>query len=207
MKHPHPRRTVVRTLIAVLASAVTLVGAAACTPGVPGDPGTPGVTSAPPTPSASPTPTPTQTPTPSATPTPESDQELAEQTVIAWYRTLDEVGQRKLPISALKKYGTGAALELDTSNQEDYRRKGWKVTGRTKVALTFVRIAAQTDGSHTAQFTACLNVSKVVVVDRNGKSVVSPERKDVYPVTVTVTKAKGASEWMYSREKDGGTKC
>lgn len=207
MKHHHPRRTVVRTLIAVLAAAVTVAGATACTPDVPGEPGTPSVTSAPPTPGASPTPFPTRTPTPSATATSKSDQEFAEQTVIAWYRTLDEVGQRKLPISALKKYGTGVALELDTSNQENYRRQGWTQTGYTKVDLTFGRIAAQTDGSHTAQFTACLGVSKIKLVDRDGKSVVSPTRKDVYPVTLTVTRAKGASAWKYSKEKDGGTKC
>jgi hypothetical protein len=109
----------------------------------------------------------------------------ATDVVRRYYAVLDEVRQNpKLPISKLRQVETGVELDADIRLVRSERSKDLRQIGSAKL----VEVKAQSvnlDNSDpragkvpTVVVDVCWDVSAVDVVDRSGKSVVTPTRPD-----------------------------
>lgn len=151
------------------------------------DRGTGDPTASPTATSVTPTVAPT-TPTPTALTPEEEDLRGAEQAVVALVAMIDQLGQdstRRLD----ELYTVSRDQTVDTWIQILNLRR---VNGQTQIgesALEDIQVAKNAEGLWDA--TACIDVSGVNVVDKDGKSVVSPDR----PARV---------KYRYLIEKDDG---
>ncbi|WP_354576197.1 hypothetical protein [Frigoribacterium sp. UYMn621] len=73
---------------------------------------------------------------------------------------------------------TGDALAAALSGYQEFRSKEWRSVGLSRFDhVTLQRLSnSSVDGTNLAVIYVCLDVSNVDVVDRNGTSVVSPQR-------------------------------
>ncbi|WP_146197623.1 hypothetical protein [Promicromonospora sp. AC04] len=167
-----------RTTPALLTAALLLALAAGCT-------------TSPDASSQTPTPTESTSPSVSASPSPTSaDPRVlaranAEDAVRSYYALVDEVGSDpNTPASRLERVATSVELEVRQADLEQWRKDGWRKTGRTQVTDVVVQsvILDNSDPKAglvpTVQVDVCYDVSDVDVLDSAGASVVSPDRAD-----------------------------
>ena len=162
----------------VATAAMLLVAATACADDG-NDPAAPGNT-------APSTPAPTTT---SSTPPSESEiaSEAASAMVRQYFTTVGEVRQDpKRPASDLDAVASSTQLLAQKNLLKSQRADGLHQTGMTKVVKLNVQ-SVSLDNPATAIIDVCWDVSGVDVIDRSGKSVVTPERKDVGWTRFTVT--------------------
>lgn len=130
---------------------------------------------------ASPSPTPTQSMSP-------EDQAIqqAEQAIRDFYRVTDEVfSDPKTPLRRLDSVTVARERAELTAQLRADRDDGLRSIGRTQIVDTQVtnvdltnRPKQQAPEIPTVEISVCYDVSDVNVVDRQGKSVVLPSRKD-----------------------------
>ena len=72
------------------------------------------------------------------------------------------------------------------------RAKGYKVVGTVRLGPSKIQTLRRGESGEyaSATVTTCLDVSRVDVVDKRGKSVVRPERADAYVETLSLKKKK-----------------
>ncbi|MGE0306833.1 MAG: hypothetical protein AB7N61_13430 [Acidimicrobiia bacterium] len=143
-------------------------------------------------PAATGTPSPsTLAPTTSSSPPSESEiaSEAASTMVREYFRTVGQVRQDpKRPASDLDAVASSTQLLAQKNLLKRQRADGLQQTGITEVVELDVQ-SVSLDDPATAVIDVCWDVSGVDVVDRTGKSVVTPERKDVGWTRFTVTNA------------------
>jgi hypothetical protein len=131
------------------------------------------------------------TPSPSATPLFHSDEEAlgaAEEAYAAYLRVSDQIlmdGGKKP--ERLLEVATKDVLNQEQLGYEKARTLGHKSTGgSTYDQMRIQDINADPSANHAVVTVyVCDDVSAVDIVDSNGKSVVSPERPDRFPTSVT----------------------
>ncbi|MGF0118780.1 hypothetical protein ACQFYA_21005 [Promicromonospora sp. Marseille-Q5078] len=170
-------RTIRRTIPAALAVLGMSVVLGACQQGTPGGEPTP-------TESATITTSPSPSPSPSESKTPEEEAtELGEQAVRDYYDVEAAAMQdpEDFKQEELKSVAIGSALN-DLQNQLSAAR-GLKqhAIGATKIVdikEPKTDLKPKGDDVPTVEFLVCYDVSDLNIVDEDGKSVVSPDRKD-----------------------------
>ena len=153
-----------------------------------------------PTPSAaesSPAPTSPSTPTPTASPTADAKTERARREVLALvakYYKVDEAiaSNPKVPLDRYYEVAGGDYVLSLLQAAQLQRAKGYKVIGTVRLGPTKVQTLRRNESGEyaSATVTTCLDVSRVNVVDKRGKSVVRPERADAYVETLSLKKKK-----------------
>lgn len=149
-------------------------------------------------PGADPGPAPSGTKTTSSGETPKQSEsevaaDAAKQTVEHYFATVDKLGQQDdEPLSELGKVAVSRQLSVLRNTIGQQRKAGQHQTGSTKVAQMKVQ-SVNLDNSDpaagkvpTVTIDACWDVSDVDVVDKNGKSIVSPNRPDTAWTRYTV---------------------
>lgn len=149
-------------------------------------------------PGSDPSPNPPETKSTSAGETPKQSQseaaaEHAKQLVHDYFATVDELGQDDgQPLSDLSKVAVSRQLSVLRNTITQQRKAGQRQTGDTKIADLKVQ-SVNLDNSDppagkvpTVTLDACWDVSDVDVVDKNGKSIVSPNRPDTAWTRYTV---------------------
>lgn len=142
-------------------------------------------------PGASPSPTsssPTSTPR-STTPPSESEiaSEAASDTLRNYFATVDGVRQDpKRPETDLDAVASSSQLTAQQNLLKSQRNGGIHQLGDTKIVELNVE-SVSLDKPTTALIDVCWDVTAVDIVDGSGKSVVTPERKDVGWTRFTVT--------------------
>ena len=107
-----------------------------------------------------------------------------------YFRTVGEVRQDpKRPASDLDAVASSTQLLAQKNLLKSQRADGLHQTGMTKVVKLNVQ-SVSLDDPATAVIDVCWDVSGVDVIDRSGKSVVAPDRKDVGWTRFTGTKTK-----------------
>jgi len=174
--------------------------------------------SASPSPAQSPRTTPARPSTPvSRTTAPASDSRVASESaselVRHYYAVRDELREHPTqPLSKLKTVATSVELKAQTALFKRERDLALHQTGHTKIS----RLQVQTvnlDNSDpavgkvpTVQVDVCWNVSDVDIVDRNGKSVISPTRPNVGWIRYTVANYHWAADpirgWRVATSQD-----
>lgn len=160
-----------------------------------------------PTPPSSSSPTQSMEPTGSASPTSPNDAATADATAAMtdYYAVLD--GLRADPSSDLKKLKTvaiGAQLNAVQTLVERQRDQGQRQTGTTAISELEVQ-SVNLDNSDpdagnvpTVVIDICWDVTKVDVLDKSGKSIVSPNRPDTGWTRYTV------ANYDYAADPSGG---
>lgn len=162
----------------------------------------------PPTPSATPppsTPTTSRT-TPSATPTPSPSASPAEVSVRGFWSTVDEIASTTSAPPALDKlavYGRGQAFEAWSGIVMQAYGRGEHQVGKT-VILTSVAKPGATATQMVV--TVCLDTSGVDVVDKDGKSLKSPDAAGRTTAVHTVEQDPKDSRW-YVTTYEGRRGC
>ena len=180
------------------------------------------------TPSVDPSPTPASTagtvavtPTGPTSPTPStpSSTDPAPQpgerevlALVAKYYRVDEqiVKSKRVPLDKYYLVAAGAYAQTLLQNAQSERSKGHRVRGAVKLGPTQVLSLVPADSvrPRRAKVSTCVDVRKVNVVDRDGKSVVQSGRADFYVETLTVVRKKvglrviDASDKVASRCED-----
>lgn len=160
----------------------------------------------------------TSSSTPSqSTPTtePPSDSELAEQSasqvVRDYIAMVDQLrSDRKEPLARLKSVAIGGELDTQTLFTHNQRKAGNRQVGDTQVVKVVVQ-SVNLDNSPqgqtpTVQLDVCWDVSAGDVLDRNGQSIVSPDRPDRGWTRYTVAnhrwKANPQDGWRVASSQD-----
>ena len=165
---------------------------------------------------ASPTPS-SSTPTPTATATPPSDTELASEAASATLRKYYDVRNQlrqnpSRPLSLLDQVAISTELAAQKNLFKKERKQGLHQVGATKVAELEVQ-SVNLDNSDpkagkvpTVQIDLCFDVSKVDVVDADGKSVISPDRPDTGWIQFLVSNYEWETDpdagWRVASSKD-----
>jgi hypothetical protein len=139
---------------------------------------------------------PIQTASPSAS-TEELKLHNAEGAVYRFWRVIDRLSaDPNSDLTELTTVSRGSVAAQWARNINQYRFDGVKAEGR--VAVRDV-MAKQTQDDDLYKVTACIDASKVNLVDKNGKSVVSPEgpRRVSYDYTVENDQRK----WYVIKER------
>lgn len=162
-------------------------------------------------PEATPTPTSSSSsPAPITTsPTPQSDSEIASEAASAVLRQYYDVRNelRQDPSKSLSRLDD-VAVSTELAAQKNLftkeRKQGLHQTGETKVAKLDVT-SVNLDNSDpkvgkvpTVQIDLCFDVSGVDVIDKNGKSVISPDRPDTGWIRFLV------SNYQWDNDPEGG---
>lgn len=162
--------------IGVAASLAAVVLISACTDPDP----TPPVTSSPTTTTSTPTTT-TSTPLTPA----EKDLKSAEETIGRYWEVLDKLAaDPKESLNLVATVARDQAAMQARNTLGTYQVKGWTLRGHTVVTAP----TATTKDGKTFAVSACVDVSKVNIVDRAGKSVVRSGRPDQQRYSYTVVK-------------------
>lgn len=179
--------------------ALVLAAVSACSSGA-SDPGDP--TSSPAASTSSPT-----APETSASSTSPSDAatSAATQTVRSYVSTIDELAQRpSADLKMLDKVTTGSELTAERTFLKDQRSRGERQVGSTRIAQLKVQ-SVNLDNSApaagkvlTVVIDVCWDVSKVDVLDKSGKSIVSTSRPDTGWTRYTV------ANYHYAADPSGG---
>ena len=171
--------------ILVVTLALALGAVAGCTGG--DSPGPTGTTTTSPITTPSSTTTTTQA---------DSDEAAVERAIIEFSRLTDELATNpKASLDKLATVSRGESNSQWTQILTNYRRKAWKQVGATSVEVTGVR----PQGSSGFTATACLDVSKVNLIDKDGKSVVAAARPPRVAYDYSVTKAGG--DYFITKDK------
>jgi hypothetical protein len=165
---------------------------------------------------ASPTPS-SSTPTPTATATPPSDTELASEAASATLRKYYDVRNQlrqnpRRPLTLLDQVAISTELAAQKNLFKKERKQGLHQVGATKVAELEVQ-SVNLDNSNpkagkvpTVQIDLCFDVSKVDVVDADGKSVISPDRPDTGWIQFLVSNYEWETDpdagWRVASSKD-----
>ena len=165
---------------------------------------------------ASPTPS-SSTPTPTATATPPSDTELASEAASATLRKYYDVRNQlrqnpRRPLSLLGQVAISTELAAQKNLFKKERKQGLHQVGATKVAELEVQ-SVNLDNSDpkagkvpTVQIDLCFDVSKVDVVDADGKSVIRPDRPDTGWIQFLVSNYEWETDpdagWRIASSKD-----
>lgn len=123
-----------------------------------------------------------------------------------YFTTVGEVRQDpKRPASDLDAVASSTQLLAQRNLLKSQRADGLHQTGMTRVVKLTVQ-SVNLDNPATAIVDVCWDVSGVDVIDRSGKSVVTPERKDVgwtrFTVTNTNWKTAPTDGWRVSGGSD-----
>lgn len=142
-------------------------------------------------PPASQSPSPTSPAPTSNTSTPPSQTEIASEAassmVRQYFETVGQVRQNpQRPASDLDAVASSTQLTAQKNLLKSQRADGLHQTGMTQVVKLNVQ-SVSLDDPATAVIDVCWDVSGVDVIDRSGKSVVPPERKEVGWTRFTVT--------------------
>lgn len=165
------------------AAVLTVLLVAACT-GSGGDPAptTPGL-------SSPATTSPTSSPTTSSLTPAEQDLAAAKTALVAFWRVRDELANNPtLSLTKLSTVARGQALDLHRRSLQTSRIQGLTQVGF--VVVSPLSAAAKDQGTFTV--VACVDVSKVNIVDQAGVSKVPPGRP-----------AKSSSEYVVEKTPDG----
>jgi hypothetical protein len=166
-----------RTLAAGTVAVACLLGG--CTPN--GGASSPSTTPSSAQPSSSST-----TPTVSVTPTPTAEEQAADAVVRFWLQLDRLASDPQLPLSDLTSVARDQALAQWQRNLTQMRGEGLKQVGAVTVGNPAVTYSESTQ---TYQVSACVDVSKVNVVDQDGKSVVAPNRAPKTKYTYDVSRS------------------
>jgi hypothetical protein len=159
-------------------------------------------------PSASPTPTPSSPAPTTAATTPPSDSELASKAASAvlrkYYAVRNQLRQDpSQPLTLLDEVAISTELAAQQNLFKKERKQGLHQTGETKVAKVEVQ-SVNLDNSDpmagkvpTVQIDLCFDVSGVDVIDKDGKSVISPDRPDTGWIQFLV------SNYQWDTDPDG----
>jgi hypothetical protein len=156
-----------------------------------------------PDPQPSPSPTPVASsavPSRAASPSPAAEDvnlRKAERAVVRFWRVIDRLSaDPDSDLTELTTVSRGSVAAQWARNLNQYRFDEVKAEGR--VAVRDV-VAEQTKDDDLYKVTACIDASKVNLVDKNGKSVVPPEgpRRVSYDYTVENDQQK----WYVIKEK------
>lgn len=136
----------------------------------------------------------TPEPAPQPTPTPPftSEEEAfaaAEATYRAYVDALNQVDlSDPATFEPVFAWTTGKANAGARETFSEMHAEQWQVDGPTVVA----KVVPTADGwaENFVQLDVCLDVSSVTLVDRDGNSVVAPDRSDVQAMRVTTEPAK-----------------
>ena len=135
--------------------------------------------------------------TTSPTPTLSEGQKAANDTVVKYRALIDELRSQAMPdISRLLSVSRGDAYDQWGYTIQDDFRNGEHQTGTSSVSIT-----ATEPGQNARQWvvSACVDFTKVDIVDKNGKSVLrSPAIKE--QVTYTVDQDTTSPSWFVTRE-------
>lgn len=139
---------------------------------------------------SSPTATSSTSTTTTATPTPltpaERDLKSAEETIGRYWKVLDELAaDPKKSLNLVATVARGQAAMQSRNTLGTYQTKGWTLQGQTVVTSP----TATSKDEKTFAVSACVDVSKVNIVDKAGKSVVRSGRADQQRYSYTVVKA------------------
>ena len=116
----------------------------------------------------------------------EKDLESAGETIGRYWKVLDELAaDPKKSLSLVATVARGQAAMQSRNTLGTYQAKGWTLQGQTVVTSP----AATTKDGKTFAVSACVDVSKVNIVDKAGKSVVRSGRPDQQRYAYTVVKA------------------
>lgn len=160
-------------------------------------------------PSASPSPAPSSPAPSAATTTPPSDSEIASEAASAVLRKFYDVRNQlrqdsAQPLSLLDSVAISTELAAQQNLFNKERKSGIHQTGETKVAELEVQ-SVNLDNADpkagkvpTVQIDLCFDVSDVDVIDKNGKSVTSPDRPDTGWIQFLV------SNYQWDTDPDGG---
>lgn len=187
--------------LAFLLTLFLVVATSSCTTGPPQEPTQPPTTG--PSPSASVNPSATPSPggnSPSSA-SPSEKWIDAEQAVVRFWRVVDRLSAD--PNSRLEDLTTvsrGSAAAQWRQNINDYRFQRVKQTGNVLVINPSATRSAVV-GQY--EVTACIDVSKVNLIDRHGKSVVVVNRPP--RVNYRYKVQKDAAMWFVTEEKAVGT--
>lgn len=177
------------TLLAAIA-AFAAIGLTACTHA------SPAPTASPTSSTTSPTPSPVAT---SETPTPTMSP--SEETVVNLLKTQDAVGKNpNVTLNVLAKYARGKMYQISLTTAMQWRAKGWVQKGDSTIISLTGEGSTKTQTIH-----ACVDVSKVQVLDSKGKSVVQSSRKNRALTDYTVTQF--ADGWYVTDETSKGLPC
>lgn len=140
--------------------------------------------------------------TPSLAPA-EADKRSASQAVVQLWSELDKLaGDPNLTLTSLAQVARGQALAQWQSNLSDQRARHWKQDGAVVVASS----ESSYIGNNIFKTVACVDVSKVNVVDAAGKSVLSAGRPSRTKYTYEVTKT--AEGFFVTKDTmTGGVPC
>ena len=144
-------------------------------------------------PAASGTPSPSSPAPATSSSTPPSDSEIASEaaSAVVWkyFKTVDLVRQdSNRPASELNAVAASSQLTAQKNLLKSQRQADRRQVGETKLVEVKVE-SVSLDEPATAYVDVCWDVSDVDIVDGDGKSVVTPERKDVGWTRFTVTNA------------------
>lgn len=160
-------------------------------------------------PVVSPGPTTTSQTSTTATTTPPSETEKASAGASAlvkrYYAIVDELGQNVgASLNGLNSVATGVQLSAEQTLLKSQRKDRQRQTGDTLVVKLEVQ-SVNLDNSDpaagkvpTVQIDVCWDVSKVDVLDANGKSIVSPNRPDTGWTRLTI------ANYHYRTDPSGG---
>jgi hypothetical protein len=130
-----------------------------------------------------------------------------------YFAVVDEVGQdHGAGLTALDAVATGTQLQAEHTLLRDQRRQGRRQVGATKIAKLTVQ-SVNLDNSDpsagnvpTVVIDVCWDVSKVDVLDKSGKSIVSPSRPDTGWTRYTVANYHYAADptrgWRVANGQD-----
>lgn len=161
-------------------------------------------------PASSPTPSPSSpAPTTATTTTPPSDSEVASEAASVVLRKFYEVRNElrqdpSQPLTLLDDVAISTQLAVQQQLFKKERKQGLHQTGETKVVELDVQ-SVNLDNSDpkagkvpTVQIDVCLDVSGVDVIDKDGKSVITPDRPDTGWIQYLV------SNYQWDTDPDGG---
>ena len=181
-------------MIAVTLAVAALTGTSACTKG---DPKPVPITS-----SATAT---TATPTSTSLSPDEQRVADAESTVLDFWATQDRLGQNPdLPISELLKVTRGTAFDTWSKQLQVSRVQQHKQIGDTQLVQVSGTLVAAKERP-TVKVTVCYDVSKVNVVDKDGRSIIAPDRNSRAKAVYTVMQYKDG--WFVADDDTRGEPC
>ena len=128
----------------------------------------------------------------------ELEAKAAEAAVVKFWRVVDELSAD--PNTSLDKLATvsrGTSIDTWAQLLTDSRARQYRSIGATTIAS----VVATAKGPKTWQVTACIDVSKVNVVDKHGKSVVAATRPPRVEYLHTVEKGQNPEGYYVVTDK------
>ena len=164
------------------------------------EPGTVVVTPSPSSTSVTPTTTATSTATRE-----EKNAKAASAAVVEFWAVVDRLGSNpKSKLEDLATVSRDPANAQWTQNLFNRRIRGEKFIGSTTVTIESSKPATSAEDVYTVM--ACLDVSKLNVVDAEGKSVIPATRKPRISYQYEVKQDSSTAKWYLTAEK-AGTEC